>query len=91
MIIITLIILFFVIVIIAVIGLSISMWKQSQKDWDRYYDIEKRANQVKTKEEIELLHRELVEFGNKCNNSLINPKLQRIDGYLRGLYKQYQK
>lgn len=43
-----------------------------------------------TKEEIEAFHKEFIEKASKIHNKVINPRLQRIDGYLRGLYKQYK-
>ena len=83
------------IVILFILGLLIwatdSMLKQSSKDWQTLEHFEKRAKEVKTKEEIETFHHEFSEKAIKINNPLINPRLAKIDGYLRGLYQQYKK
>ena len=69
----------------------LSIRKDVIKDWGTLDYLKKRANEVSTKEEIEEFHIEFVEKANKIKNSLIRPHLDRIDGYLRGLYKQYEK
>jgi hypothetical protein len=61
--------------------------KQAEKDWNTLYALEKRAKEVETKEEIEILHKDLQ--GVKISNPHIKPRLMHIDGYLRGLYKQF--
>jgi len=66
---------------------GLSMAKQSRKDWETLRELEQKADNVKTKEEVELLHREFVEKANKIYNQYIRVRLSRLDGYLRGLYK----
>ncbi len=86
----------FILILIPLIIFGLLIWlvyislKQSEKDWAICRDLEKRSLTVSTKEEIETLHNELVEEGNKINNQYIHAKLNRVEGYLRGLYKQYQ-
>lgn len=70
---------------------SINMCNQSTKDWKTLEDLEKRSKEVNTKEEIEEFQKEFCEKANKIHNEFIKPKLHTIDGYLRGLYKQYTK
>ena len=73
--------------IISAISFSI---KNNKRDWNTLEELKKKANQVSTKEEIEEFHKEFVEKANKIYNSEIKPELMKIDGYLRGLYKQYK-
>lgn len=87
------------VLILLVIGLFIYLliwsvkwtFKQSQKDWAIYRELEKRAYELKTKEEIEKFHEEFIGKAKKISNDLISPKLLRLDGYIRGLYEQYKK
>ena len=65
--------------------------EKSKKDWDTLYDLEKRANELKTKEEIVEFHKEFREKAVKINNEFISPRLYQIQGYLNGLYKIYEK
>jgi len=65
--------------------------KQSKKDWETLRDLEKRANELKTKEEIEEFRKEFKEKAAKINNQFITPRLYQIQGYLNGLYKIYEK
>lgn len=65
--------------------------KQSKKDWDTLKYLEKKACNISTKEEIEEFHKEFIEKASNIHNRFIYPRLQKIDGYVRGLYKQYQK
>ena len=67
-----------------------SSMEQSKKDWNTLDYLKNKANLLKTKEEIEEFHKEFVEKASKIHNQFINPELSKIDGYLRGLYKQYQ-
>ena len=46
------------------------------------------TNSEEIKEEIEILHKDLQEV--KITNQYIKPRLMRIDGYLKGLYKQFK-
>ena len=79
-------------IVAAAVFATVKMAKQSKKDWAKFYDLEKRIKgQDLTKEQMEKLHTELVEFGKKVSNTFIETKLLALDGYLRGLYKQYQK
>lgn len=82
---------FALVIILALILTINSSVKQSKKDWNIYYDLEKRANLLNTKEEIEAFHKEFVEKAKKINNPIISAKLGAIDGYVKGLYKQYKK
>jgi hypothetical protein len=66
----------------------ITQRKQVLKDWETLDYLKKRCNEVNTKEEIEEFHKEFLEKASEINNPSINPELQRIDGFLRGLYKQ---
>ena len=72
------------------IWLIIDQRKQVVKDWDTLEYLKKRANEVSTKEEIEEFHKEFIEKASKIHNQFINPELHKIDGYLRGLYKQFK-
>lgn len=86
------IIIIFVIIFLALfIWAIISLRKQVIKDWNTLEELKKKANQISTKEEIEEFHKEFLEKANKVShNQYINIELQRIDGYLRGLYKQFK-
>jgi hypothetical protein len=83
------------IIIIAPIAFGAFIWatlglmKEAQKEWNTLYVLEKRAKEVKTKEEIEILHKELLEV--KITNPHIRPRLAHMDGYLRGLYVQFKE
>lgn len=68
-----------------------SIVKQSNRDWDTFEYLKKKADTISTKEEIEEFHKEFLEKAKKIDNPVIRPHLHRIDGYLRGLYKQYVK
>ena len=61
--------------------------KQATKDWNTLYDLEKRSNEVTTLQEVIDLHKEFVEKTSKIHNEFITPRLTRLDGYLRGMYK----
>lgn len=76
--------------ILAVIWLTRNMMKQSKKDWETLYDLQNKSKTVKTKSEIEAFHKEFVEKSNEINNDLITPHLMKLDGYLRGLHKQFE-
>ncbi len=80
-----------ILVIGAVIGLflwlTLSMLKQSKKDWDTVRYFEARVNTVFTLDEIKSFHAEFVEKASKIHNEYCQPRLAKIDGYLRGLYK----
>lgn len=67
-----------------------SVSKQVKEDWETLEYLEEKCKTVNTKEEIEAFHKEFIEKASKIHNKVINPRLQRIDGYLRGLYKQYK-
>lgn len=67
-----------------------SVNKQATSDWKIVHDIEARANAVTTKEEIEALHKELVQAGNKMlHNRYTTARLRVVQAYLKGLYKQF--
>lgn len=65
--------------------------KQSKNDWDTLRDLKQKASNVSTKEEIEELYKEFAIKASKIHNEYITPELNRIDGYLRGLYKNLNK
>ena len=67
-----------------------SMLKQSENDWGTLRDLQKKASVVKTKDEIKLLHAELVEKGSKIFNKYVNAELRSVEGYLRGMYQQFK-
>lgn len=77
-------------IILLFVLLTRNIIKTSKKDWDTFYYLKQKCNEVKTKEEIELFHKEFSEKASKIHNELITPGLSKIDGYLRGLYKQYK-
>ena len=88
----TIIIIFCVLVFMFLfIWLMFASRKRAIKDWDTLHDLEKRANNLKTKEEIQEFHKEFIDKANKIYNSHIHLRLNRIDGYIRGLYKQFEK
>lgn len=68
-----------------------STLRQSKKDWATLHDLEERAEKIKTKEETEALHAELVKKGNKIFNEYVIARLNILDGYLRGMYKQFKE
>ena len=68
----------------------LSVRKQAVKDWETLNDLTKRAEKLSTKQEIEEFHKEFVDKASKITNEHITPQLNRIDGYVRGLYKQYK-
>ena len=67
--------------------LGIHITKQSKKDWETLEELEKKANSLTTLEEIEEFYKEFVEKANKIHNEYIQPRLAKIDGYLKGMYK----
>ena len=72
------------------VWMLISTRKQAIKDWETVTYLTKKAEALSTKEEIEEFHKEFVDKASKINNEHIRPQLNRIDGYVRGLYKQYK-
>lgn len=87
---ITLIIIFVILVMFLFVWLIAYNMKQVAKDWETLDELKQKANTVNTKEEIEEFHTEFVEKARKIHNQYIQIELQRIDGYLRGLYKQFK-
>lgn len=69
----------------------ISLRNEVKKDWETLDYLKKRANEVSTKKEIEEFHKEFIEKASKIHNRFINVELAKIDGYLRGQYKQLTK
>lgn len=63
---------------------------QAENDWQVIADLEQKAKLVNTKEEIEELHKEMIEKSKPIYNKYVHARLQKLDGYLRGMYKQYQ-
>jgi hypothetical protein len=83
--------------ILIIVGvLSFLFWviysgmQQSKKDWETLKYLKKKANEVSTKEEIEEFYTEFRQKSSKIYNKYICYELFAIDGYLRGLYKQYK-
>jgi len=74
---------FFVLFIWAILHKS----KTVKNDWKTLEYLQKRCYEVKTKQEIEEFHKEFKEKSSKIFNQFIRPELFKIDGYLRGLYK----
>lgn len=70
---------------------TIRLAKQSTKDWETLKYLTQKAELIRTKEEIEEFWKEFVEKANKIDNYIIRPKLDKIEGYLKGLYKGLQK
>lgn len=81
------IVLMFILLLISAI---LILMKNSKRDWNTLEELKKKANQVSTKEEIEEFHKEFIKKANKIYNNQITPELMKIDGYLRGLYKQFK-
>lgn len=65
--------------------------KQVKKDWATLEELKQKANNLNTKEEIEEFHKEFLEKASQIHNKYIHYELNRIDGYLKGLYKQYEQ
>lgn len=83
----------FILLVIFIVGLvwtGISVRKQAVSDWKTLEYLKTKANEVTTKEEIEAFHEEFREKASKIHNQYITPELNRIDGYLRGLYVKYK-
>ncbi len=84
---ITFAVIFFAIVIWA----TLSAKRQAIKDWKTLEYLENKAKQVSTKEEIEEFYVEFAKKASKIYNRHIAMRLYKIEGYLKGLYKQYEK
>lgn len=67
-----------------------SLINQSKKDWGTLYDLEKRVEVLKTKEEFLDFHKEFAFKANKIHNQYITPRLSAIDGYVKGFLKQFE-
>lgn len=65
--------------------------KRVNQDWATLEDLEKRYTQLNTLEEVMEFHMEFTEKANKIHNQYIRPRLDHIDGYLRGQYKALSK
>jgi hypothetical protein len=82
-----------IVITIAIIFLGFFVWvvihagKEVAQDWETLNKLKERANQVKTREEIGDLHRDMLSFALKTKNEFIHYELKAIDGFLRGLYK----
>lgn len=68
---------------------TLELSKEVKKDWATLEELKQKAYKLNTKEEIEEFYKEFVDKASKINNRHIHIELQRIDGYLNGLYKQY--
>lgn len=85
-----------IIVLVLFLFLALFVWslmslrKRAIKDWETLTYLTKRAETLSTKQEIEEFHKEFVDKASKINNEHIKPQLNRIDGYVRGLYKQFK-
>jgi hypothetical protein len=69
----------------------ICLRKQAIKDWETLNDLTKKAETLSTKQEIEEFYKDFVDKSSKIKNELITPHLIRIDGYVRGIYKQFKQ
>jgi hypothetical protein len=85
----------FILLLIPFAIICLTIWslyalkKQAKKDWATLEELKQKANLLNTKEEIEEFHKEFLEKASKVHNQYIRYELNRIDGYLRGLYKQF--
>lgn len=77
-------------IVVLFVWISISMMIQSKKDWKTLKDLEERSHNLSTKEEIEAFSEEFIEKALQIDNPIIQSRLLKIGGYLRGLYKQYK-
>lgn len=84
------IILFVIVFLGLFVWATINLRKQVIKDWNTLEELKKKANEVSSKEEIEEFHKEFIEKASKIHNPQITPELMKIDGYLRGFYKQFK-
>jgi hypothetical protein len=64
-------------------------FKKSDEDWKQMNDLERRAYLVESKEEIELLYNQILDFNKSINNRFITIKADKVCSYLDGVYKQY--
>jgi hypothetical protein len=84
----------FIVVSIFIVIMGLFAWalitsrKQVVKDWATLEDLQSRYKKLSTIEEVEAFHEEFREKSSKIHNQFINPKLEHIDGYLRGLHKK---
>lgn len=85
-----LIILFIVLLIGAVVYCTISMMKQSKREWSVLEELERESLSLKTKEEIDAFHKKFIAEAVKIDNFLIYPRLAELRGYISGLYQQYK-
>lgn len=87
------VIIIWVVVSILLVFIVIDCWlvihttKQSKKDWETLGELEKKANSLTSLEEIEEFYKEFVEKANKIHNEYVQPRLAKIDDYLKGMYK----
>ena len=84
-------------IIVGLIFFGLIIWflihisNRSAKDWADVKKLKEKANKASTKEEIEEVHKELLEISGKVlHNKYIRIELRLIDAYLRGLYKQFK-
>lgn len=74
-----------------ILGLFIISFIESSrtvvKKWELLKNLKEKANSVESKEDISKLHEEMKLFARTTSNEYIHRELQRIDGFLRGLYK----
>lgn len=83
-----------IILLTVVFGLLIWLiWetlKKSKKDWETLEYLEEKSGSLNTEEEIIDFHKELIEKSKGIHNKLVIQRMWRIDGYVRGLYKQFE-
>lgn len=82
-------------IVIGILGLliwaTIDLSNRAKNDWNTLDELKAEANNLKgDKEELEAFHKKFIEKANKINNPHISPELNKIDGYIRGLYKKYK-
>ena len=80
----------FILFLLLFVWATFSLRKHVSKVCETLDYLKKTATEVSTNEEIEDFHKEFVGKASKIHNKFIYPELQKIDGYLRGLYKQFQ-
>ena len=84
-----LLVLVFLILLTAIVLITISIMKQSKKDWKTVEDLERKMYTIRTKEELNMFYDEFIDKASKIDNTLIQVRLNYINGYLRGLNKTF--
>lgn len=78
-----------VLVFLYIVTITLSkLMEKTIKDWEYLDILKKRSNNVSSKEEIEALYKDLIEFASKVNNKRINNELIKIDNFITNSYKK---